>query len=1124
VRTTIQNPILNSPFLEPARHFRINDDGITDKTLPGRRPSSFLIPIPPPRKKKGAAVATLPGLDLGLREERQEAKHINTLRDRVRVWRDSGYRSTLPISPRTRMLLEHWFSPQRDPQRRLFFAQREAIETLIFLHAVAQRGGSSERALLAGILDDSKRFNDGLLRLAVRMATGTGKTAVMALVIAWMTLNHAAATDAERKHFARNFLVVAPGITIRDRLQVLRPESPDNLYQRFDLVPEELMGELRDARVEIVNYHGLRTRTHTEVSKAAKTLLLDDGVESPFEESLAQMVARVSRSFDDKGGVVVLNDEAHHCYRPPPPEQKDATEGLTADDKRDAKRDNEKAGLWFRGLRAFAEHRTVTAIYDFSATPQYLRGSGHAEGTLFPWVVSDFPLVEAIEAGIVKVPAVPVDDDRVSSDTPDDRALWEVTREWWKSNALYEAGTGRPQLPPEVEFALERLVGVYSTAFEAWRTAAAKADGFIAPPVFIVVCQTTKHSKLLYDFLAGYRRADGVWMPGKFPVFSNVDERGAALARPNAILVDSEQLESGEALSKDFLDAAKGEIDAFTREYRRRHGAAAAEKITEADLLREVLNTVGRKGRLGEQVRCVVSVSMLTEGWDANTVTHVFGLRAFSSQLLCEQVVGRGLRRMDFTLDSEDHYRPEKVDVYGVPFQFVPCAPIGAERKAPTEWYDVKNDPARVAANPALRVTFPRVAGYRHRMPDERLGARFTEESRLVLTTQDFASQTEVATLMGDGRIHELERLRALREQTVVYTVADALLQRYFVVERDADDEAGDPIKKVWLFPQLVDIVRRWVAVCVRPHMKDGTCLGMLTVGGYARRAAERVYHAIVTAHGDTHGPTEVLPLLASPERGSTDAVDFVTTRPRYSTDPAKCAVTHVVADTEAWEQKAAQAIEGMDEVRAYVKNDHLGLTIPYVVDGVERRYLPDFVVKFDDGGGLDDLLHVLVEVTGQKRPDKVVKVATARDVWVPAVNHTKRFGRWAFVEVRDVANTASEIREGLHQGEARAQENLLADIDRVAKGGRVDKALDRLFLFVDDRLLAGRFADVDALLARADPAALHGSLQVGMLTITAAARDELSQRADFVRRVRASLALEITDRAALEETLMGLD
>lgn len=1008
-RLTIENPILNSPFREPERHFHINDDGVTDERVPGRRPSSFLIPIPPPKKaKKKVVTDLLPSFDPGPREERKLAEHINELRARVKIWRDAGYNTPLP--PRTRLLLDHWFGPGRDPQRRLFFAQQEAIDTLIFLHEVAYAtafAGTSERKLLEGVLRASRLENDDLQRLAVRMATGTGKTNVMALIIAWMTLNH---IDNPHGRYSLNFLVVAPGITIRDRLQVLRPEHSNNAYDAFDLVPQDLRADLRQARVEVTNFHALRQRMHTEVSKVARSILLDEGEASPFEETLAQMVARVCRPFEAKGKVVVLNDEAHHCYLPRTVADKEPEAELSGDDKKDAKRENEKASLWFKGLKALADHRGVQAIYDLSATPQFLRGSGHAEGTLFPWVVSDFSLVEAIESGLVKVPAVPVDDDKVSSEGPADRMLWEQTRDWWKTHDLYDKSTREPQVPEQVELALRRLYDQYGKAHAIWREAVRTASGFIAPPVFIVVCQNTKHSKVLFDLIAGYRKGEQ-WIPGKLPLFSNVDEEGAPCARPNTILVDSEQLESGEAVSKDFLDAAKTEIEVFKREFRRMKGAAAAEKITEADLLREVLNTVGRKGKLGEQVRCVVSVSMLTEGWDANTVSHIFGLRAFSSQLLCEQVVGRGLRRKDFTLDTEEHFSPEKVDVYGIPFQFVPCAPIEDKApKPPAEWFEIKNVPDRVKAKPSLRIRFPRVVGYRHRMPTEQVRASFTEDCRLVLSTEDFATLTDVSTLVGDAGRHELDELKHRRVQEVTFHVAKHVLEQYFTVLTPGEP----PVSKVWLFPQILDVTRAWMETCLLPFMKDGTFPGMLIVSGYGKRAADCVHRAIGRAHAEETGRRELVPLLGSPEEGSTDTVDFETTRPRFPTRPDKSPVDHVVADTDAWEQKVAQSLEDMTEVIAYVKNDHLDFTIPYTHDGVERRYVPDFVVKYDDGRGEGDPLHLIIEVTGQKRADKIVKVATARDAWVPAVNHHGGFGRWAFVEVRDVANTQTQIREGL--------------------------------------------------------------------------------------------------------------
>jgi type III restriction enzyme len=193
--------------------------------------------------------------------------------------------------------------------------------------------------------------------------------------------------------------------------------------------------------------------------------------------------------------------------------------------------------------------------------------------------------------------------------------------------------------------------------------------------VFIVVCPNTIVSKLVYDWIAGtqtpVKHGPTVGRPGRLDLFSNI-ENGKTLARPRTILVDSKQLESGEALSKDFKDAAAGEIEAFKDAYRNSNLGADVDKLTEEDLLREVMNTVGKKGKLGEGVRCVVSVAMLTEGWDANTVTHILGLRAFRSQLLCEQVVGRGLRRRSYAVNEQGRFEPEYANVYGIPFAFIP--------------------------------------------------------------------------------------------------------------------------------------------------------------------------------------------------------------------------------------------------------------------------------------------------------------------------------------------------------------------------------------------------------------------------------------------------------------------
>ncbi len=315
-------------------------------------------------------------------------------------------------------------------------------------------------------------------------------------------------------------------------------------------------------------------------------------------------------------------------------------------------------------------------VYDLSATPFFLKGSGYREGTLFPWVVSDFSLIDAIEAGIVKVPGVPVADNAMTGQQPTYRDLWgRIRGHLPKKGRGSDAVTGEPKLPVALEGALQSLYINYKEYFKNWTQDASALLRGGTPPVFIVVCNNTNVSKMVFDFIAGCEKKlpDGssALVPGKLSLFSNVVD-GQWSARPNTILVDSSQLESGEAMSDDFRKIAAREIEEFKAEYRARFPERDPEKLADEDVLREVMNTVGKPGKLGEQVRCVVSVSMLTEGWDTNTVTHVLGVRAFGTQLLCEQVVGRGLRRRSFAVNDKGHFEPEYAEVYGVPFSFIP--------------------------------------------------------------------------------------------------------------------------------------------------------------------------------------------------------------------------------------------------------------------------------------------------------------------------------------------------------------------------------------------------------------------------------------------------------------------
>ena len=592
----------------------------------------------------------------------------------------------------------------------------------------------------------------------------------------------------------------------------------------------------------------------------------------------------------------------------------------------------------------------VKVVYDLSATPFFLRGSGYSEGTLFPWVVSDFSLIDAIESGIVKVPRVPVADDNMLHDSPVYRDIWPLIREQLpRKGRGTDAVTGEPKLPVELEGALQSLYSNYEKYYRRWeKNAEAQARGH-TPPVFIVVCNNTNVSKLVFDHIAGWEKQIAedktVVVPGKLSLFSN-ESNGTWTARPKTILVDSAQLESGEAMSDDFKQIAAREIDEFKADYRLRFPGRDPDELADEDLLREVMNTVGKPGKLGEQIRCVVSVSMLTEGWDANTVTHILGVRAFGTQLLCEQVVGRGLRRMSystelrrFPVDDQEieieAFPVEYAEVYGVPFSFIPCAGTGTDPKPgpiPTRVRALEDRIDR-------EITFPRLQGYRYDLPEARLEVKFTAESKLTLSAADLPTKTENAPIIGESVVHDLSELKNRRAQEVAFLLAKLTLEKYF--RQDGAQQTGktrqhkfDSEVQSWRFPRLLEITREWLATCVR--CKDNTFPQLLLLLQFAHDAADKIYQAIVAS---TPGDKALKPILRPYDTiGSTRHVDFDTTKPTYTTRADRCHVSHVVADTESWEQKLSQTLEDMPEVFAYVKNQNLGFTIPYTLNGEEHN------------------------------------------------------------------------------------------------------------------------------------------------------------------------------------------
>jgi len=988
----IENPILNSPFEEPKCHWRFSDDGITDEKIESRRISSYFIPIAKPKKKGKAAQLAFD--TEWTRDRIEENVFINRIRSRVSLWRKGNYEGTTKT---TRRLLEYWINPERE--RKLFFCQIEAAETAIYLTEVANKYGDS------WIENSLRQFNEDanpeLYRIAFKMATGSGKTVVMAMLIAWHVLNKRA--NPQDARFSDAFLIVTPGITIRDRLRVLLPNDPQNYYRQRDILPAEWMEDLAKVKIIITNFHSFKPRELVSAGKLTKDILTR-GQDSGLTETRDQMVRRVCRELGNKKNIIVINDEAHHCYR-----RRVGGEEikLVGDERKEAEKREEEARVWISGLEAVKKKIGIKAIYDLSATPFFLRGSGYPEATLFPWVISDFSLIDAIECGIVKVPRVPIADDSMRGEMPTYRNIWIHIRDHLpkKGRGTRDESGGEPKLPKELEGALYSLYGNYEKYYHQWeKNTEARARG-LTPPVFIVVCNNTNVSKLVYDWISGWEKKlpddSATIVSGNLPVFRNADDSGNWLSIPNTILIDSEQLESGEAMSKEFKKMAALAIEEFKNEYRIRWGRDPS-KLTDEDLLREVMNTVGKPGKLGENVRCVVSVSMLTEGWDANTVTHIMGVRAFGTQLLCEQVVGRGLRRVGYAPNQNGFFDPQYAEVYGVPFSFIPCSGSATDPKPGPMPTRVRALEERIACE----ITFPRLIGYRYDLPRERLTANFSQDSKMSLSTADIPTETENAPIVGEASTHTLYSLKLHRQQEVAFRLAKLTLDKYF---RDDDGNA-----KPWLFPQMVGIARQWLRECVT--LKDNTFPQLLLLVEFAHDAADRIYGAIVASE---EGPKYLKPILKPYDYiGSTRYVDFDTTRPVYPTNPNKCHISHVVADTESWEQKMAQVLEEMGEVVCYVKNHNLAFTIPYTFEGEDRNYMPDFIVCVNDGK--EDLLNLIIEVTGEKKKDKAAKVSTARNLWVPAVNNHGGFGRWTFLEIVDPWDAKNTITAALMERQLR--------------------------------------------------------------------------------------------------------
>lgn len=1002
----VDEPVINNPYDEPTQHW-VYQGGVPQK-VPGRRPAGYWYKT----KKTGAAQQ-----QLWAEEERDDLPLVNRLRADVARWRKAEYRGASQV---TKDLLLHWTSPDR--VRRLFFCQREAVETIIYLLELAIPGrlrstGFQQFGVDATDLDRLLRGekpgfdlperqqdfyprlvdvpeDPGLLplrRLGCKMATGSGKTLVMAMLITWAFCNRG--RNPATTTFPNAVLVCAPNLTVRKRLQVLRPESPENFYDAFDLVPAKYRELMGGGKVLVTNWHTFALKSPNREGDASYRVV-DKGEETPeafTKDRLGELAARLP--------ILVLNDEGHHCWRPKSgaPATAAANGDLSAEERKALEEEREEARVWLAGLDRInssgllgSGQPCVLACIDLSATPFYLANSGYPEGSPFPWLVSDFGLVDAIECGIVKIPRLPVRDDTAAKDEvgrPDPKyyRLWRHINDSLAPTDRVANGRPKPEaVYREAEGALQTLAAQWKTRFDDIR---AKSPGEApVPPVLIVVCDNTEIAEVFYRKISGERVVEVPSEDGNGTVKKVVYEGSAV--QPE--LANSDEAKHTLRIDSELLKKIE------TEEGETRDEAGKA--------LREIINTVGKRGFPGEHVRCVVSVSMLTEGWDATNVTHILGVRAFASQLLCEQVVGRGLRRMSYTPDPETGLlSPEHVDVYGIPFSLIPFK----GRPKDTDGTDpVYHHIFAVPERASLEIRVPVVDSYTYDV--QGCGITCDVESLEGFVVQDEPTEVYLAPTRGYQdeavapspgefvRQNRQEFYRTVRFQQVVFRLAQLIVEDlvHGAGGASASDLRKAALAKHQLFPEVVQIVRQYVDRKVT--FAPGVDHRELALERYAKLLRDRVRDGILPRVAGTR----LLPIVNSYHPvTSTAEVNYRTTRPVVELTKSHLNLASVRSE---WEREAIAVLEDLDFVEAFAPNDRgIGFFVPYTYNDVPALYEPDFIVRLR-GGRL-----VMLEIKGRAGEihdqDRVLAKNAAARKWVAAVNNAGRYGQWVFEICKEV-------------------------------------------------------------------------------------------------------------------------
>lgn len=897
--SAIKHLIINSAYEEPQKHWSYDSTTQTFYEVQGRRPSGYVV--------------------AGENNEEKffQLELVNKIRPRVKAWRENDFVGVTSI---TRTLLKHW----KNETARLnpfFFCQLDAIETLIFL----TEAPATEKVGL-DIPNDGGTFQ----RICTKMCTGSGKTIVMAMLIAWTICNKV--TYPQDKRFSKNILVVAPSLTVKNRLQVLLPSGNENYYSAFGIVPRDMTTKLFQGKILILNWQAMLWETEEALRKKKS---VDKRGEKSDEAYVREILGQMSRSKN----LFVINDEAHHAWRKDPAKKVN----LTGQDKNDYKESEAQATVWISGLDRINRVRRIICCYDFSATPFAPSGRKNERELLFDWIVSDFGLNDGIESGLVKTPRIVIRDDAavaIKINNTYRSKLYHIYNDPTVKDNINRAAEPSEALPDLISNAYLLLGKDWKVTFDSWQE-----KNIPTPPVMITVANRTETAARIKNFFD----------KGNLLIHELCEEKFT-------LRIDSQILKTSSA--------------------------------EEARNLREIADTIGKKDKLGEKIRNVISVGMLSEGWDAKTVTHILGLRAFSSQLLCEQVVGRGLRRTSYDKDLAGKFKPEYVNIFGIPFSFLPYEGESETIPSPT--------PPKTRIEPLLErknfeITFPDIIRI-EKILKPQLVLDFSKVPNLVIRADEarikaeLASTVEGKTNLRDCTEIDLEKMNSeFRLQSIIFKTAG---------------QTFDNVRRAWqksftkyaLLGQIIRLIEKYLRsekIIIEPILFETNPLRRRIM--YIMNMDRIVRHIWDYLYCDDN--VEKTSIIYNPLkkiRSTEDAEIWFTSRPCMPTQ--KSQISHVVFDS-AWEDTESYCLEKNPHVLAWVKNDHLDFKIFYVFKGIVHKYFPDFLIKLDNGTTL------VLEVKGRETEEDKIKSVALRE-WIRAINDVKEFGHW----VSDISYSPKDV------------------------------------------------------------------------------------------------------------------